>query len=46
MIFTQPESFVPQEEEGIERIEWMPFQEAVEKAGYDNLKEILKIFRA
>ena len=46
MIFTQPESFVPQEEEGIESIEWMPFQEAVEKAGYENLKEILKIFGA
>jgi 8-oxo-dGTP pyrophosphatase MutT (NUDIX family) len=43
MIFTQAEELVPQYEEGIERVEWMPFNKAVEAAGYDNLKEILKI---
>lgn len=46
MIFTQEEDLVPQKEEGIEKIEWMPFNKAVEVAGYDNLKEILKKFQA
>jgi 8-oxo-dGTP pyrophosphatase MutT (NUDIX family) len=44
MVFTREEELVPQVEEGIEKIKWMGFSEAVEKAGFENLKEILKKF--
>ncbi|MFP8490236.1 NUDIX hydrolase [Gracilimonas sp. Q87] len=44
MIFTQEEDLVPQKEEGIEKIEWMPLNKAVKIAGYNNLKDILKKF--
>lgn len=42
MIFTRVETLKPQKVEGIEKVEWVPFNEAVEKAGYENLKKILK----
>ncbi|MEX0845831.1 MAG: NUDIX domain-containing protein [Balneolaceae bacterium] len=45
MIFTKPERLSPQKEEGIDEVQWMCFSEAVEKAGYENLKEILGEFR-
>ena len=45
MILTKEESFTPQEKEGITKVEWVPFTKAVELAGFENLKEILKIFR-
>lgn len=44
MIFTKEEQLVPQENEGIKQVEWMPFTEAFQKAGFDNLKEILRTF--
>ncbi|MEQ8523821.1 NUDIX domain-containing protein [Gracilimonas sp.] len=42
MIFTRPETFIPQEKEGIEQVEWVLLPEAIEKAGFENLKEILR----
>lgn len=44
MIFTREEHLMPQEVEGIEKVEWMEFSEAVKRAGFENLKEILKKF--
>lgn len=44
MIFTRAEEFVPQEKEGIEKVEWVPLAEAIEKAGFQNLKDILQRF--
>ncbi|WP_020404442.1 NUDIX hydrolase [Gracilimonas tropica] len=44
MIFTKPESFKPQKEEGIEKVEWFTLQKAMERAGFENLKEILRKF--
>lgn len=44
MIFTRNENLVPQTEEGIENIKWMPFDKAINVAGYKNLKEILQKF--
>ncbi|MDZ7808558.1 MAG: NUDIX domain-containing protein [Gracilimonas sp.] len=46
MIFTQKEELIPEKEEGIEKVEWMSYKKAIEAAGYENLKEILKKFRA
>lgn len=42
MIFTQSEDLKPQLEEGIEKIEWVEVSKAIGKAGYENLKQILK----
>ncbi len=33
---------VPQKEEGIEKVEWVPLERAKEKVGYDNLKLVLE----
>lgn len=44
MIFTVNETLIPQNEEGIEQVEWMQLSEAKEKAGFDNLRSILKNF--
>lgn len=46
MIFTRMENLAPQLEEGIETTEWVILSEAVEKAGFENLKEILKKLKA
>lgn len=46
MIFTRNEDLIPQTEEGIEKIEWMPFDKAVTVSGYDNLKQILQKFKS
>lgn len=46
MIFTRAEeSFQPQEEEGINRVEWADLDEAMNKVGYDNLHVVLERFR-
>lgn len=45
MIFTQKElHFRPQESEGIEKVEWMPVEKAIEAAAFENLRTILKTF--
>lgn len=36
--------FEPQTSEDIEKVEWVPLQEALEKVGYQNLKEVLHSF--
>lgn len=45
MIFTKAEQFVPQKEEGIEKVEWVSVHKAIEQAGYKNLKDILQVFQ-
>lgn len=45
MVFTKSEVLDPQTEEGIEKIEWVDISEAKERAGYENLREILKKYR-
>lgn len=42
MILTKAEAFTPQEKEGIENVEWVSLDEAISKAGFENLKGILK----
>lgn len=42
MIFTQCEDLQPQLEEGIEKVEWLEISRAIDHAGYENLKQILK----
>ena len=37
--------FVPQQNEGIEKIEWIILQEALKNVGFDNLKQILLRFQ-
>lgn len=44
MTFTEAQNFSPQKNEGIEQVRWVPFSEAVAKAGFENLKEILRTF--
>lgn len=44
MIFTGEENLIPQREEGIERVDWVPLSEAVDKVGYDNLRVVLRKF--
>lgn len=44
MIFTSPETFTPEKKEGIKAVEWMSLSDALSKAGYENLKAILKKF--
>ena len=42
---TQAGTFTPQESEGIEKVGWVPAEEAEERVGYENLKELLRRFR-
>lgn len=42
MILTKAEAFTPQEKEGIEKVEWVSLDEAIPKAGFENLREILR----
>ncbi len=44
MVFTKPEQFVPQEKEGIEKVEWVNARKAIKQADYKNLKDILLVF--
>lgn len=45
MIFTGKEELVPQTEEGIQKIEWVSLSDAKERAGFENLKDILETFQ-
>ncbi len=38
--------FTPEKEEGITKIQWVEVTEAMEKVGYDNLREVLKKLNA
>lgn len=42
---TAVEQAVPQEEEQIKQVEWVPLEEALENVGYENLKEVLQRFQ-
>lgn len=47
MIFTVEEKeFIPETAEGIEKVEWRLLSEAISCASFQNLKEILKKFKA
>ena len=45
MVISYHIQFVPQQNEGIEKIEWIILQEALKKVGFDNLKQILLRFQ-
>lgn len=45
MILTDQTELKPQTEENIEQISWVLLSEAIEKVGYETLKEILRTFR-
>jgi len=42
MLLTKDEGFTPEKKEGIEKVEWASLNEAISKAGFENLKEILR----
>ena len=44
MIFTKEENLIPEKKEGIEKVEWVALPRAIERAGFQNLKDILKTF--
>lgn len=44
MILTHPQKLTPQAEEGITEVEWVPLVQAKQKAGYENIKQILSVF--
>ncbi len=44
MILTRPQKLVPQQQEGITRVEWLPLTQARHKAGYQNIQQILSVF--
>lgn len=37
-------SFTPQKSEGIQKMEWVPLTEAIERVGFENLKVVLRCF--
>lgn len=37
-------SFTPQIQEGIERVEWVPLEQAKQKVGYPNLESVIATF--
>lgn len=45
MIFPRMGSFTPQTDEGIEQIEWVKLEEAINLVGFENLKEVLNRFK-
>jgi|AntRauTorckE6833_2_1112554.scaffolds.fasta_scaffold00040_13 8-oxo-dGTP pyrophosphatase MutT (NUDIX family) len=45
MIFTQEEALIPEEKEGIEEVKWVRLGKAIELAGFENLKNVLKTFQ-
>jgi 8-oxo-dGTP pyrophosphatase MutT (NUDIX family) len=45
MIPDETNDFTPQTEEGIEQVRWFEIQQAEQKVGYDNLKEVLRSFK-
>lgn len=44
MVFPGTQSLLPQKEEGIEKVEWVNLDEAVDRVGFENLKSILSRF--
>lgn len=44
MVFPRIQNLKPQTEEGIEQVEWIPLRKAIDLAGFDNLKEVLRRF--
>ena len=46
MIFSRETEFTPQQEEGIDKIEWVMLEEALTKVGYQNLIEVLQRFKS
>lgn len=44
MVFPRMQALHPQKSEGIERIEWIELQKALDLVGFDNLKEVLRTF--
>lgn len=40
----QQTGFEPQKDEGIMKVSWFPLEEAKQKVGYENLKEVLAVF--
>lgn len=42
--YHSPEKFIPQQEEGVTKTEWVPVQQALGKAGYENLKSVISRF--
>lgn len=44
MVFPRIQALYPQKSEGIERIEWIELQKALDMVGFDNLKEVLRTF--
>lgn len=45
MVFPREQDLNPQKEEGVERLEWIDLEVALQKVQYDNLRTILKRFR-
>lgn len=45
MVFPRAQNLVPQESEGIEKMEWFELTKAEQLVGFDNLKEVLKRFK-
>lgn len=43
-ISTDGANLKPEREEGIEKLEWVPLDEATKKVGYDNLRLVLQSF--
>lgn len=39
-----PVKFIPQKEEGVTKAEWVPVEQALVKAGYENLKSVISRF--
>ncbi|MCW9707875.1 NUDIX domain-containing protein [Aliifodinibius sp. 1BSP15-2V2] len=42
MLDSDTETFKPEHEEGIEKVQWHPLSDAKQKVGYDNLLEVLE----
>jgi 8-oxo-dGTP pyrophosphatase MutT (NUDIX family) len=38
-------SFTPEEQEGIEAVEWVDFDNALQRVGYENLEKVLTAFK-
>lgn len=45
MQINDDEKFQPQQEEGIEKVQWVPLSDAKEKVAFDNLKKLLDRFK-
>ena len=45
MVFSRDVELVPQTEEGIEKIEWVVIEKAIQQVGYENLVQVLNRFK-